>query len=89
MIIAKHGNYILQHRTILGIEHLTTFQIEICKIHHNQSVYTICKLDKDTLNMISIDNRLLESIETFEDVESLKILTKILYSIYETEEIKL
>lgn len=88
MVIAKHRAYYLQHRTFLGIDRLTTFQIELCK-KVNDSYITLCRLNKETLNLECIDNRVIESIETIEDVESLKLLTKILYNIYETEEYSL
>ena len=88
MIVAKSGNYVLQHETFLGTRKLTTFALEICK-KVDGSYYTICKIDRETRNLHSISNRLVESVDTLEDIESLKILTRILYNIYDTEELEL
>ena len=88
MLIAKHGNYTIEHETFLGRRNLTTHAVVINKHLHDGSIHTVCKLSSD-LNIVSIQDRLISSIDTFEDVVSLKILTRLLYNIYETEEVEI
>lgn len=79
MILAKSGNYTLQQKTFLGRDKLTTHKLEICKIVKN-SAQTIAYINNQ-FDLISIETRLIDTIETLEDLESIRILVKILYNI--------
>lgn len=80
MILAKRGNFILQHKSFLGRDKLTTHKLEICKRGFDNSLYTIATIDAK-FSLQSIDLRLLDAIQTVEDLENVKILSKILYNI--------
>ena len=87
MILAKSGNFTLQQKTFLGRDKLTTHKLEICKIINN-STQTIAYI-KNQFDLTSIDIRLIDAIETLEDLESIRILVKILYNnIRYTEDIE-
>lgn len=87
MLIAKKGNFVLCHETYLGNRKLTTYSIEVCKIVSDGSRYTVAKLEDG--NVKSINLRLLECIDSIEDVEDLKILCEIMYNIkMNTEELE-
>ena len=88
MVIAKKGDFILCHRKFLGRDPLTTYEIEICKLLKNGITMVLCKLDRQNKNLISLENRLLQYIETQNDINDVKLLVEILYKIYETDEIK-
>lgn len=87
MLIAKKGNYELIDKIFLGREPKTTFSIEICK-RINDSLITICTLNRGETNLISCENRLLSTIENLEDLENVKLLVDILYLIFRTDEVK-
>lgn len=88
MILAKRGNFILQHKIFLGRDNLTTHKLEICKKGLDNSLYTIATID-DKFNLQSIDLRLIDAIQNVEDLENVKILSKILYNIVRyTEDIE-
>ena len=88
MILAKKGNFTLQHKSFLGRDKLTTHKLEICKKGFDNSLYTIAIID-DKFNLQSIDLRLLDAIQNAEDLEDVKILSKILYNIVRyTEDIE-
>ena len=88
MLIAKKNNFSIRHKKFLGNQVLTTYQIELYKDLADGTSIAICRLDKETKNLISIENRLLDSIKTEDDINTVKLLTKILYNIYDTDEIK-
>ena len=50
MILAKRGNFILQHKIFLGRDKLTTHKLEICKKEFDNSLYTIATID-DKFNL--------------------------------------
>ena len=88
MILAKKGNFILKHKIFLGRDKLTTHKLEICKKGFDNSLYTIVTIDAK-FNLQSIDLRLLDAIQNVEDLEDVKILSKILYNIVRyTEDIE-
>lgn len=80
MILAKKGSFVLCRETFLGNRKLTTHCIELCKILSDGSRYTIAKVNSNG-NLQSIDLRLLDEINTIEDLEDAKTLSKILYNI--------
>ena len=84
LIIAKDGKYSLQHRLFLGRDKRTTFSLQLCSGNT-----AIAYLDKESLSLTSYENRLIESIETEQDVLSVKKLIKLLYIIYDTEEVEI
>lgn len=61
MILAKRGNFILQHKIFLGRDKLTTHKLEICKKEFDNSLCTIATID-DKFNLQSIDLRLIDAI---------------------------
>ena len=88
MIIAKCGDFYITHEIFLGTRKLTTKTIELCKKIENKSFITIAKINNNN-DLQSINSRLIDYIETQEDLQNVKKLIKILYNIYETDEMEL
>ena len=87
MIIAAKGKFLITHEIFLGNRKLTTKSIELCKNINNQQL-TIAKINSAG-NLESITDRLISYIDTEEDLVDVKKLLKVLYSIYETDEVEL
>lgn len=87
MIIAAKGKFSITHEVFLGNRKLTTKSIELCKNINNQQL-TIAKINSAG-NLESIADRLVSYIDTEEDLVDVKKLLKVLYSIYETDEVEL
>lgn len=87
MIIAAKGKFSITHEVFLGNRKLTTKSIELCKNINNQQL-TIAKINSAG-NLESIADRLISYIDTEEDLVDVKKLLKVLYSIYETDEVEL
>lgn len=87
-MIAKCGDFCITYEGFLGRKNLTTKTIELCKYIENGSMITIAKINEQG-DLRSISSRLIDYIETQEDLENVKKLVKILYSIYETDEVEL
>lgn len=92
IIIAQIRNFSLRRKVYLAKHKYTTHDIEIVKIENNSTnnkpyCYTIASFNKDG-ELCSCESRLLESIETEEDLKAVKELEEIGRRIISTEEVE-
>lgn len=90
MIIACSGKFIITHKIFLGRKKLTTKTIELSKYidEERKSTFTIADIN-EVGDLRSINSRLLDHIENEDDLRDVKKLVKILYNIYETDEVEI
>lgn len=89
MLIAKKGNFGLTTRVYLTDHIYTTHDIDIVKYQNfngKEGCYVIAQPD-DEGNIVSISNRLIESIEDDRDLEDLRKIIDIACKIIETDNI--
>lgn len=92
VIIAQIRNFSLRRQTYLVEHKYTTHDIEIVKIENDSTnnkpyCYTIASFNEDG-ELYSCGSRLLESIETEEDLTAIKELEEIGRRIISTEEVE-
>lgn len=92
VIIAQIRNFSLRRQTYLVEHKYTTHDIEIVKIENDSTnnkpyCYTIASFNEDG-ELYSCGSRLLENIETEEDLKAIKELEEIGRRIISTEEVE-
>lgn len=92
IIIAQIRNFSLRRQVYLVEHKYTTHDIEIVKIENNSTnnkpyCYTIANFNKDG-ELCSCGSRLLENIETENDLKAIKELEEIGRRIISTEEVE-
>lgn len=92
VIIAQIRNFSLRRQVYLVEHKYTTHDIEIVKIENNSTnnkpyCYTIASFNEDG-ELCSCGSRLLENIETEEDLKAIKELEEIGRQIISTEEVE-
>ena len=92
MIIAQIGKYALRPKTFLGNHTYTTHDIEIVKYYDDYHCATIADFEvnyKDPYesDLRSCGLRLIEEVETTEDIQAVKQLSKIGYDIICTTQV--
>ncbi len=89
MLIARKGNFGLTTSVYLTDHIYTTHDLDIVKyqdFNGKESCYVIAQPDDDG-NIVSISNRLIESIEDYEDLENLRRIIDIACKIIDTDNI--
>lgn len=88
MTLARCGQFELRHKNFVGEHKYTTHDIEICRYTNYGNCYTIADFNEDG-DLVSLGERLLDSIEDFGDIADLKRLVKIGIGIVALEEVEI
>lgn len=79
MMIARIDNFALRHKTFLGEHTYSTHDIEIVK-YQGESCYTIASFNEDG-EIVSCCSRLMNSMDCSSDLDAVKLLASIAYTI--------
>lgn len=94
MLIARKGNFGLQHCTYIGTEAVVyNFELEIVKYEQSRNGHETCytiasfeSIDGDGYyELMSCGDRLLKAMETQEDLDAVKLLESIALKIFQTD----